>query len=79
MYENDRVTQHALAVVNGEVVSGRLHRLACQRHLKDLERQNTDTFPYYYEEAAAAEVLNYAETLTVSEGYEKTPVKLIPE
>jgi phage terminase large subunit-like protein len=79
MYENDRVTQHALAVVNGEVVSGRLHRLACQRHLKDLERQNTDAFPYYYEEAAAAEVLNYAETLTVSEGYEKTPVKLIPE
>lgn len=79
MYENDRVTQHALAVVNGEVVSGRLHRLACQRHLKDLERQNTDAFPYYYEETAAAEVLNYAETLTVSEGYEKTPVKLIPE
>lgn len=79
MYENDRVTQHALAVVNGEVASGRLHRLACQRHLKDLERQKTDAFPYYYEEAAAAEVLNYAETLTVSEGYEKTPVKLIPE
>lgn len=79
MYENDRVTQHALAVVNGEVVSGRLHRLACQRHLKDLEQQNTDAFPYYYDEAAAAEVLNYAETLTVSEGYEKTPVKLIPE
>lgn len=79
MYENDRVTQHALAVVNGGVASGRLHRLACQRHLKDLERQKTDAFPYYYEEAAAAEVLNYAETLTVSEGYEKTPVKLIPE
>lgn len=79
MYENDRVTQHALDVVEGRVVSGLLHRLACQRHLNDLERQRTTKFPYYYDEDAAREVLEYSETLTVSEGFEKTPVKLIPE
>lgn len=79
MYENDRVTQHALDVVEGRVVSGLLHRLACQRHLNDLKRQRTTKFPYYYDEDAAREVLEYSETLTVSEGFEKTPVKLIPE
>jgi len=38
----DRVTEYAKKVVNGEVICGRLHRLACERHLKDLERQMTN-------------------------------------
>lgn len=73
----DRVTEYAHHVVNGEVVSGELHILACKRHLEDLKRQNTPEFPYYYNPEKANEIINYAETLTVAEGSEPKPVKLI--
>ena len=41
-------TQYARDVVEGRVVSSRFHRLACERHLMDLERQNTEGFPYVF-------------------------------
>lgn len=75
----DRATEYARAVVAGEVAGiGNLHRLACKRHLRDLERQRTEAFPYYYDEDAANRVLEYAETLTIAEGTEPRPVRLIP-
>ena len=74
----DKVTKYAKAVVNGEVKCGQLHKLACQRHLNDLEKQRTKDFPYYWDAKAAMRVINYAETLTVAEGTEPKPVKLIP-
>ena len=74
----DKVTKYATAVVNGEVKCGQLHRLACQRHLDDLKRQNTKDFPYYWDAKAAMRVISYAETLTVAEGTEPKQVKLIP-
>ena len=74
----DKVTKYAQAVVNGEVVCGQLHRLACQRHLDDLKKQRTKAFPYYWDAKAAMRAINYAETLTVAEGTEPKQVKLIP-
>ena len=74
----DRVTEYARAVVTGQVVCGELHRLACKRHLNDLQRQRTEAFPYYWDPAAAERVLAYAETLTIAEGTEPRPVVLIP-
>lgn len=74
----DRATAYAQDVVAGRVACGKLHRLACQRHLADLARQRTERFPYYYDEAAAARVIEYAETLTIAEGAEPKPVRLIP-
>lgn len=73
----DRVTQYASEVVSGNVVSGELHRLACQRHLNDLKKQRTDDFPYYYDPAKAQEIIDYAETLTVAEGEAPKPVRLL--
>lgn len=73
----DRVTEYASKVVSGEVTAGELHILACKRHLKDLKRQRTKEFPYYYDPAKAQEILTYAETLTIAEGAEPKPVKLI--
>ena len=76
---NDRVTSYARAVVAGQVEGvGELHRLACQRHLRDLERERTPAFPYYWDPQEAHETLDYAETLTIAEGAEPKPVKLIP-
>lgn len=74
----DKVTKYATAVVNGEVLCGQLHRLACQRHLNDLKKQRTKDFPYYWDAKAAMRAIRYAETLTIAEGTEPKQVKLIP-
>lgn len=74
----DRVTAYAESVVAGGVPCGGLHRLACQRHLSDLRRQGSASFPYRWDAAAAERVLTYAETLTIAEGAEPKPVRLIP-
>lgn len=76
---NDRVTNHALKVVNGEICACLYHRLACQRHLHDLEKQNTEEFPFYWDIEASNRVLEFAETLTIIEGSEPMPVQLIEE
>lgn len=73
----DRVTEYASKVVSGKVVAGKLHILACRRHLNDLKRQRTEKFPYYYDPAKAQEVIEYAETLTIAEGEEPKPVQLL--
>lgn len=75
----DRVTQHAQDAVSGKVPAGELHKLACQRHLDELKRQNTEKFPFYYDTAAAAEIIEFAETLTLGEGEENKQLRLIPE
>lgn len=74
----DRVTEYARSVVAGDVFCGRLHRLACKRHLEDLKRQRTPSFQFYWDAEAADRVLQYAETLTIAEGAEPKPVQLIP-
>lgn len=74
----DRVTEYARSVMAGEVVCGELHRLACRRHLRDLDRQRTEAFPFYWDPEASERVLEYAETLTIAEGAKPRPVKLIP-
>ena len=56
----DRVTEHAKAVASGREIAGELHRLACERHLRDLKRQNTKDFPYYYDLAAANDIIEFA-------------------
>ena len=74
----DRVTEYAQTVVDGKVpFCGRYHILACKRHLRDLKRQRTKKFPYYWSVEAANDILDFAETLTIGEGFEKKPVKLI--
>lgn len=74
----DRVTSYAQAVVDGKVpFCGRLHIAACKRHLSDLKKQRTKSFPYYWSVEAADKILEFAETLTIGEGFEKKPVKLI--
>ena len=73
----DRVTEYASRVVSGDVVAGELHILACKRHLNDLSRQRSDDFPYYYDPVKAQEIIDYAETLTIAEGTEPKPVRLI--
>ena len=79
--KKDRATEHAKLVVSGvfdhsKIPFGRLHYLACKRHLKDLDRQRTDDFPYFWDIDASEKILDFAETLTIAEGEKPKPVKL---
>lgn len=47
----DPATEYAQSVLSGDVAAGKLVRLACERHLRDLERQGTDGFPYFWDPA----------------------------
>lgn len=72
----DRATKHAEDVVSGKVLSGELHKLACQRHLRDLEKQGTPDFPYFWNEKKSESILNFSGMLTIAEGAEPKPVRL---
>ncbi len=72
----DRVTDYAKRVVAGEVPCGRLHKLACKRHLDDIKRSGSPDFPFYWDVEASDRSLRFAEMLTVIEGFEYKPVSL---
>lgn len=55
----DDVTQYAEDVTTGHVVAGRWVRLACERHLRDLERAGMDEFPYVFDSARAERVFAF--------------------
>ena len=73
----DRVTEYAKKVANGLTVDGEPHILACKRHLEDLKKQNTADFPYIWDVEKSERILEYAETLTIAEGFESKPIKLL--
>ena len=72
----DRVTEYAKNTIE-ENKMGELHILACKRHLEDLKRQGTKDFPYIWKPEKSERILEYAETLTIGEGFEARPVKLL--
>lgn len=72
----DRVTEYAKKTID-ENQMGELHILACKRHLEDLKRQGTKDFPYVWDPEKSERILQYAETLTIGEGFEKKQVKLV--
>lgn len=73
MPTRDRVSDYARRVCDGEVDGvGSLHVLACQRHLRDLERADLA-----WDAQAAERVLDYAESLTIAEGSEPRRLRLL--
>lgn len=49
--------------MSGTLVAGRAVRLACARHLRDLERQGTPEFPYLWEPDRVVEMLEFFDTM----------------
>ncbi|KAF6618271.1 terminase large subunit [Paenibacillus sp. EKM102P] len=74
--ETDRVTAYALEVVSGRIIAGQAQRQACERHLRDLDRQGTEDFPYVFDPDKAHEIIEFAESLTLAEGEEPLPLEL---
>ncbi|TYS50453.1 terminase large subunit [Bacillus infantis] len=72
----DRVTSYAWDVCMGKIPAGDTQKQACNRHLQDLERQDTEDFPYVWDSEKANEIIEFAETLTIAEGEEEQPLSL---
>lgn len=71
----DRATKYAHDIVSGKIFAGEEQKRACQRHLNDLERQNTEEFPFYWDVEEAERLIEFAETLQIAEGVSKKPLR----
>lgn len=64
--------QYARDVVSGAQVAGKWVKLACKRHLDDLERSrdgsNSDPFPYFFDPKAAEKACNFIELMPHTKG-----------
>lgn len=58
-YQDDG-TKYCFDVLEGRITAGYMIKLACFRHLRDLQRQGNDDFPYYYDTDEAAKLLRFA-------------------
>lgn len=56
----DAGTRYAFKVLEGEVVAGYQIKLAALRHLRDLQRQGDDDFPYVYSIKEVEKILKFA-------------------
>jgi phage terminase large subunit-like protein len=74
----DRVTKYAIDVVEGREIAGEYVKLACQRHLNDLEKSKLSVFKYEFDVEKALRIIEYAETLYIAEGEEKIQLQLYP-
>lgn len=63
----DEVTQYAKDVLEGKYITCKAAKLACKRHLNDLERAKTEEFPYYFDVKEAKRVIKFSETLKLAE------------
>ena len=57
---NDPGTKYCFDVLNGKKQAGYDIQLACFRHLRDLQRQNTKKFPYHYDIKQVNQILKFA-------------------
>lgn len=74
----DRCTQYALDVVAGKIIAGDYVRLACQRHLDDLEKAKAAPYKYYFDIEESEKIINFGEELTIAEGAGDEKVTLYP-
>lgn len=58
--ERNDVDAYARAICTGQQPAGRYHRLACARHLRDRERENTAAFPYVFHLGEAERFFRFA-------------------
>ena len=72
----DAGTQYCFDVLDGKIVAGYMIKLACFRHLRDLQRQGNDDFPYTYETTEADKLLRFAKICPNVDTGE--PTKLMP-
>ena len=61
-------------VLDGSLIAGEKIKLACQRHLDDLEKAKKPDYPYYYDDAQAKKAIQFMELLPGTDG---KPIKML--
>lgn len=74
----DRCTQYAIDVVEGRTIAGELVKLACQRHLDDIEKSKAAPYRYYFDIEQSEKIINFAEELTIAEDEDQEKVTAYP-
>lgn len=74
----DRCTQYARDVLDGKIEAGKTVKMACQRHLDDLEAAKCAPFAYWFDVEASQEIINFAEELEIAEGEDRQKITLYP-
>jgi phage terminase large subunit-like protein len=70
---------YAYRVASGEIPAGKYHRLACERHLRDREREGTPAFPYRFDLSRAERFFRFAGKLKHYKGeWAGKPIVLEP-
>lgn len=70
----ERALAYATRVVAGEEVAGKFEVLACKRYLRDLERQNTEGFPFVIDERLGSRICQFIELLSHIKGEWAKPI-----
>jgi phage terminase large subunit-like protein len=60
MNYTDPGTQYAFAILDEQILSGYNIKLACFRHLRDLQRIGNDDFDYHYDDKEIDKILKFA-------------------
>jgi len=55
----NELTQYSRDIIDGEIIACQKHKWACMRFMRDLDRENTDSFPFVFDEAAAQRFLDW--------------------
>ncbi|ULO09662.1 terminase large subunit [Paenibacillus sp. 19GGS1-52] len=78
MIIHDYTTQYALDVLDGTIIAGNLVKLACQRHLNDLQKEGTEGFSFVFSREKADRAFRFFENLKFTDGDMRgKPVKLV--
>lgn len=70
---NNRVQEYANKVLNGEITTCNKVKQACERFNNDIKKQNTNDFPYYFDEELVNKIFRFVELLPRTDG---KPLKL---
>lgn len=74
----DRTTEYARNVLAGNINAGDAVKLACKRHLDDLEKAKFAPYRYFFDVEKAERIIDFAETLVIAEGEEQQQVECFP-
>ena len=70
-------TPYAELVANGEIIACRWVRLACERHLKDLERSKDPSYPYRFDPVKAGRICYWLELMPHTDGEWGSPTIIL--
>ena len=64
----DEIKEYAENCISGKNVSGKKHKWACIRFMKDIQREENEEFPYHWDEKEAQKIVDWFAMLYHSKG-----------